>query len=245
VSELLSAESDRVLAMAADEAVGLGQDFTGTEHILLGLVACDDAVAAPLLAKHGIVASEIRAQVAGAGGVGHDPSEGTQSLTARAKQVLTLAAKEAEGLGDDAVEPEHLLLGIIRQATGVAALLLRDMGADLAELREEVFEAREAREEGFGTTVRRGVFDGDAGSLDGDATAESVASTDARDDASSGPAREVVPPLCPGCGQRLSEVLATASIVPAGSTVSGRRRSFGNVTVIFCGACGLTLSANR
>ena len=146
----LSDESERVLAVAADEAVVLGQDFTGTEHILLGLLACDDAIVAPLFAKHGIVANEIRAQVAGAGGVAGGDSNGAQSLTARAKQVLTLAARESEALGDDAVRPEHLLLGIIRQATGVAALVLRDMGADLAELREEVLEACEAHGEAFG-----------------------------------------------------------------------------------------------
>jgi ATP-dependent Clp protease ATP-binding subunit ClpC len=244
VFESLSPESERVLSIAADEAVVLGQDFTGTEHILLGLIACDDAIAAPLLAKHGIVASEIRAQVAGAGGVAGQGSNDAQSLTARAKQVLTLAARESEALGDGGVRPEHLLLGIIRQATGVAALVLRDMGADLAELREEVLEACEAHGAAFG----RGqvtVFDGDEGSVATRYESSAEVSAAESDESSSGPVRELVPPVCPGCGQRLSEVLATASVVPAGSTASGRRRSFPNVTLIFCGACGYTLSATR
>lgn len=243
--ESLSAESERVLAIATDEAVALRQDFTGTEHILLGLVACDDAIAAPLLAKHGIVANEIRAQVAGAGGVGGDESSGTRSLTARAKQVLALASREAEGLGDDAVSPEHLLLGIIRQATGVAALVLRDMGADLAELREEVLEARDALETVFGGESALTLGTSGAGSPTNGAQAVVGIPTEGPDDAASGPARAVVPALCPSCGQPLSEVLAAASVVPAGSTVSGRRRSFGSVTLIFCGACGHTLSATR
>lgn len=241
--ESLSAESERVLAIAAEEAVGLRQGFTGTEHILLGLLACDDAIAAPLLAKHGIVANEIRAQVAGAGGVGGDEPQVAQSLTARAKQVLTLGSREAQGLGDDAVGPEHLLLGIIRQATGVAALLLRDMGADLAELREQVLEAREAHEAAFEDERGIAAGAGDEGSLRQGAPVEIGALTKESDEAASEPAREVVPPLCPGCGQRLREVLAAASVLPIGSTVSGRRR--GNVTLIFCGACGHTLSATR
>jgi ATP-dependent Clp protease ATP-binding subunit ClpA len=241
VPESLSAESERVLAIAAEEAVGLRQDFIGTEHILLGLLACDDAIAAPMLAKHGIVAAEIRAQVAGVGAVGGNESLDTPPLTARAKQVLTLASAEAEALGDDAMRPEHLLLGIIRQATGVAALVLRGMGADLAELRDAVLEARETNDATVGgdwAATSGTPRDSPAGGAQVavGATAENADEDDPR------PAREVVPALCPGCGQSLSDVLAAASVVPAGSTALGRRRSFGNVTLIFCGACGHTLS---
>jgi ATP-dependent Clp protease ATP-binding subunit ClpA len=247
------------MAIAAQEAVALGQDFTGTEHILLGLLACEDVIAAPLLARYGIAAGEIRSQVAGSGGLGGHESQGAQSLTARAKQVLTLAAAEAGRLGDDAVQPEHLLLGIIRQATGVAALVLRNMGVELAELREEVLEARYVHEvaledssgDGGGARARtagaESVPDG-AGAAYGapsGAAPREGRPTDEPDGAVAGPVREIVAPLCPGCGQRLSEVLAAAAVAPSGSTASGRRRSFGNVTLIFCGACGHTLSATR
>jgi uncharacterized OsmC-like protein len=244
VPETLNGDSERVMAIATAEAVGLRQGFTGTEHILLGLLACEDAVAAPVLVKHGIVAQEVRAQVAGAAGVGGDGSHGARSLTARAKQVLSLASREAEGLGDDAIRPEHLLLGIIRQATGVAALVLRDMGADLAELREEVLEARETHGASFGDAGGAAFGTGES-SLAPVAQAGVAAFVEDPDELVAGPVAEVVPALCPGCGRRLSEVLAAESVVPVGSTPSGGRRSFGNVTLIFCGACGRTLTATR
>jgi hypothetical protein len=241
--ESLSAESERVLAIAAEEAVGLRHDFTGTEHILLGLLACEDAVAAPLLVTHGIVGSEVRAQLAGAGGVAGSGARGSQSLTARAKQVLTLAGREAEVLADDTVRPEHLLLGIIRQATGVAALVLRDRGVDLAELRDDVLEAREAH--GAVLMDTPPVAGGrERVAVDG-ALLDVAVSADGPNEAPSGPRRDVVPPVCPSCSQQLTEVLAAATIVPVGSTASGRRRSLGNVTVIYCGACGHTLTAAR
>lgn len=246
----LSAESETVLAIARQEAAGLHHEFTGTEHILLGLLACDDDIAEPLLCKHGIVAVEVRAQVARPGGRADAGPENAQPLTARAKQVLTLASREAEALDDLDVRPEHLLLGIIRQASGVAALVLRDMGVDLAELREEVLEARAAREslvaqaglgrEGSPPGPDRGNGKDISPASDGVETWE-----EGRSGGKAERSREAALPMCPGCGRRLTEVLATATVSPEGPSPSDRRRRAGSVTLIYCGACGHTLAAAR
>jgi len=241
VLEELSPESLRVLDIAGREATGLGHDFTGTEHILLGLLLGDDQIAAPVLAQHGIVASEVRAQVGGAGNPDSAAQLVAPSLTARARQVLSLAGQESDALADDIVRPEHLLLGIIQQATGVAALILRNLGVDLDELRADVLALREAE-------VSELVAAGGAGpSADGHAAVSRDGGDGGAEVSLAEPGaaqREVVPPLCPGCGQRLDDVLATTTNVPSGAT-SGRRRSYGSVAVIFCGACGHTLSATR
>jgi ATP-dependent Clp protease ATP-binding subunit ClpA len=247
VVDSLSADSEHVLAIAVREAAGLHHEFTGTEHILLGLIACDDDIAAPLLGKHGVVAVEVRAQVARPPSGADTASEPSQPLTARAKQVLTLAGREAYELDDTEVRPEHLLLGIIRQASGVAALVLRDMGVDLAELREEILEARLVRdglfEEADNAVAGRRIDSEIAG-----APSSQVVRVDTLDrtaEKAAVPRLEMVPPLCPSCGQRLTEVLATANVAPEGSNTSGRRRSPDLVTLIYCGACGHTLSAIR
>ncbi|MGH9172480.1 MAG: Clp protease N-terminal domain-containing protein [Acidimicrobiales bacterium] len=221
----LDAAAKRVIEIAGREAASLSHDFTGTEHILLGLVLCEDDVASRLLATHGIVAEQVRGRVARASGLGSETSEYSNSLTARAKQVLSLAGREADLLGDDNVRPEHLLLGIIRQETGVAALVLQDKGIDLAELRGEILELREFRDGASRATL----FDGE--------------SSDA-EDAEAAPELRLANPSCPNCGKRLSDVLAVASIAPVGAS-SGRRRSGGDVSVVFCGSCGHTLSAVR
>ncbi len=54
---------------------------------------------------------------------------------------MALAGKEADDLGSSSVTPPHLLLGIIRQGTGVAALVLRDLGVDLVMLRDDLLAA--------------------------------------------------------------------------------------------------------
>ena len=244
----LSAESEQVLAIARQEAIGLRHEFTGTEHLLLGLLACDDDIAAPLLGKHGIVAVEVRAQLARPGSVTDGAFDKARPLTARAKQVLSLASREAEVLDDEEVEPEHLLLGIIRQASGVAALLLRDMGVDLAELREEVHEVREAAEDVFaedGRGAGGGAGEhGDRPDRGREPTSEpTVTSSNGARQADPQAPRAVASPLCPSCGERLTDVVATAT-VPEGSSTSGRRRG-ASVTLIYCGACGQTLAATR
>ncbi|HKH87456.1 MAG TPA: Clp protease N-terminal domain-containing protein [Acidimicrobiales bacterium] len=251
--EELTPESLRVLDVAGQEATSLGHDFSGTEHILLGLLLGDDPIAARVLAERGIVATEVRAQVGGARALGEAAQPTVApALTARARQVLSLAAQESDALGDEVVRPEHLLLGIIQQATGVAALVLRSMGVELDELRFDVLQAREASVRELVTAGGASAEGGDGlgPSADGDGVPTSKRGADgsagtAREELDASPPPEVVPPLCPGCGQLLSDVLATTTIVPSGGAASGRRRSYGGVTVIFCGACGHTLSATR
>src|ERR1700722_16350213 len=50
--------------LARDEAIGLGDDFVGTEHLLTGLAGVPQAVAGELLTEHGLSASVARAEVA-------------------------------------------------------------------------------------------------------------------------------------------------------------------------------------
>ncbi len=45
-------------------------------------------------------------------------------LTRRAKRSLQLALQEARTLGDDAIRPDHVLLGLLREGKGIAALVI-------------------------------------------------------------------------------------------------------------------------
>ena len=65
----------------------------------------------------------------------------TKRMTDRSRRVLRLAEGHACRLGHDAVEPEHLLLGLADKTAGVAANVLLILGADPVSLRCEV-EAR-------------------------------------------------------------------------------------------------------
>ncbi len=52
-------------------------------------------------------------------------------FTPRARKVLLLARDEAVGFNHNYIGTEHLLLGLIREGTGIAAVVLRDLGIAL------------------------------------------------------------------------------------------------------------------
>ncbi len=61
-----------------------------------------------------------------------------EKFTGRARHVMTLAQKEAQRFRHNYIGTEHLLLGLIGEGEGVAARVLRNMGVDLADVRQEV-----------------------------------------------------------------------------------------------------------
>ena len=61
-----------------------------------------------------------------------------EHFTERAKKVIKLAREEAGRLGHNYIGTEHLLLALIREGEGVAAIVLQNLGLDLDNLRLEV-----------------------------------------------------------------------------------------------------------
>ncbi|MEI6889176.1 MAG: ATP-dependent Clp protease ATP-binding subunit [Bacteroidales bacterium] len=59
----------------------------------------------------------------------------------RVKDVLTYSREEAQRLGNDYIGLEHLALGIIREGEGLAIKILRNLGADLKEIRNKIEHA--------------------------------------------------------------------------------------------------------
>lgn len=129
----------RVLILAQQEAARLGHDYVGTEHILLGLVHEGEGVAAKALASLNINLDSLRMQVENTIGRG-DSQAAEMGYTPRAKKVLELAVAEAQNLGHNYIGTEHLLLGLIGEGEGVAAVVLAGMGADALVARQRVIE---------------------------------------------------------------------------------------------------------
>jgi hypothetical protein len=130
-----------VLVLAQEEARLLGHGFIGTEHILLGLIREGTGVAAQVLEAMCISLDRVRERVADPMCVGLAAGT-TESppFTPRAKKVLELSLREALQLGHNYLGTEHILLGLVREGEGVAALALLDLGADLQRVRQEVIQ---------------------------------------------------------------------------------------------------------
>ena len=118
----------RLLADALQEAIGLGHVYIGTEHLLLALARRSNEVAG--LTDLGIDWGRVRTRVAEVVNPGTPAATPERSLpyTTRTQRVFTLAGESARDLGHPRVEAEHLLLGLVREGTGIAAFVLGEQG---------------------------------------------------------------------------------------------------------------------
>ncbi|MGI6034545.1 MAG: ATP-dependent Clp protease ATP-binding subunit [Limnochordia bacterium] len=130
--------AQRVIVLAQEEARRLGHNVVGTEHILLGLIAEGEGVAARALQGVGISLDKVRREVERVIGRGDAITSAQIGFTPRAKRVLELSFEEARQLGHTYIGTEHILLGLVREGEGVAAQVLRNLGVDLEKARREV-----------------------------------------------------------------------------------------------------------
>ncbi|WP_164670652.1 ATP-dependent protease ATP-binding subunit ClpC [Virgibacillus doumboii] len=131
--------AQKVLALSQEEAVRLGHNNIGTEHVLLGLVREGDGIAAKALQSLGLEVPKIQEEVEKLIGVGKQPMQ-TIHYTPRAKKVVELSQDEARKLGHSYVGTEHILLGLIREGEGVAARVLNNLGVSLNKARQQVLQ---------------------------------------------------------------------------------------------------------
>lgn len=131
--------AQKVLALSQEEAVRLGHNNIGTEHILLGLVREGDGIAAKALETLGLEVKKIQEEVEKLIGAGKQPMQ-TIHYTPRAKKVVELSQDEARKLGHSYVGTEHILLGLIREGEGVAARVLNNLGVSLNKARQQVLQ---------------------------------------------------------------------------------------------------------
>ena len=130
----------KVLVLTQDESRNLGHGFLGTEHLLLGLIAEKEGVAAQVLHNLSIDLEPAREAVKTILGPTHvlpvPPSNAP--LTPRAKKVLELALREALQMGCNYIGTEHLLLGLVREGDGVGCQVIESFGVPLFDMRREV-----------------------------------------------------------------------------------------------------------
>jgi hypothetical protein len=150
-------QARRVVVLAQEEARRLDHNYIGTEHILLGLISESDGAAARALASARIGLDAVRQQVEEIIGRGQQKPYGHIPFTPRAKKVLELSLRESMELGQDYIDTEHILLGLLREGSGVATQVLVRLGADLNRLRHQVIQllaGRAAEQPGPAAEVR-------------------------------------------------------------------------------------------
>lgn len=159
----LTDRSRRCVEAAFDEARMLGHDSLGDEDLLLGILRADEGIGAEALSSLGITLQDAREEseemtsralfligisledVRREAGETFDMSlpEGRKiPYSPRAKNALVGARKEMRRLGDSYLGTEHVLLGILSDADGMAVRMLACMGVSTDFVVERLYELR-------------------------------------------------------------------------------------------------------
>jgi len=116
-----------VISLSREEALRLGHDYIGTEHLILGMIREGEGVAVGVLKKLGVPIDELRSEI-------EKVSKGTAThqvknlsnipLTRASEKVLKITYLEAKVFKAQLIGTEHLLLSILRDPDNLATQIL-------------------------------------------------------------------------------------------------------------------------
>lgn len=129
-----------VIQYSREEALRLGHDYIGTEHLLLGLIRDGDGVAIKLLKELAVDTARLRRSVEDAvkGTIGTNVHIGSIPLTKQAEKVLKITYLEAKIFKSDVIGTEHLLLSILRDEDNIASQILMQFNVNYEIFKGEV-----------------------------------------------------------------------------------------------------------
>jgi ATP-dependent Clp protease ATP-binding subunit ClpC len=128
-----------VIRLSREEALRLGHDYIGTEHLLLGIIREGEGIAVKILRNLGCdlykLKKTIEDTVRTSGGtltIGNIP------LTKQAEKVLKITYLEAKLYKSDVIGTEHLLLSLLRDDDNIAAQILHQFDVHYDKVRAEL-----------------------------------------------------------------------------------------------------------
>ena len=136
-----SAQVKEIISYSREEALRLGNDFIGTEHIVLGLIRDNDNTAIKLLKALHVDIAELRKEIEMA--VKDKSGKNIANinslpLTKQAEKVLRISYLEAKSLKSQYAESEHLVLSILKNKENVATQLLNQFEVDYDTFKSEL-----------------------------------------------------------------------------------------------------------
>src|SRR5450432_4651154 len=152
-----SAQVKEIISFSREEALRLGNDFIGTEHLLLGLIREGDNTAVRILKSFNVDLYELRKEVelAVKDKTGKNIANiNSLPLTKQAEKVIRITVLEAKANKSPLVESEHLMLSILKNKENIATQILNQFDVDYDMFRNEL---------GYVKTDRKADFQDDEG----------------------------------------------------------------------------------
>ena len=141
-----------VISYSREEALRLGHDYIGTEHLLLGLIREGDGMAIKILKSLSVDTAKLRRAIEDAvrGNSGTTVNLGNIPLTKQAEKVLKITYLEAKIFKSDVIGTEHLLLSVLREEDNIASQILAQFSLNYESFKAEV----ENNKDGFRDDIR-------------------------------------------------------------------------------------------
>jgi ATP-dependent Clp protease ATP-binding subunit ClpC len=136
-----SAQVKEIISYSREEALRLGNDFIGTEHLLLGVIREGSNTALQVLRNLNIDLQELRKEVelAVKDKTGKNIANiNSLPLTRQAEKVIRVTVLEAKALKSPTVETEHLMLSILKNKENIATQILNNFEVDYDLFRNEL-----------------------------------------------------------------------------------------------------------
>lgn len=136
-----STQVKEIISFSREEALRLGNDFIGTEHLLLGLIREGDNTAVRILKSFNVDLYELRKEIEMAvkDKTGKNIANiNSLPLTKQAEKVIRVTVLEAKALKSATVETEHLMLSILKNKENIATQILNQFDVDYDLFRQEL-----------------------------------------------------------------------------------------------------------
>ena len=119
-----------VISYSREEALRLGHDYIGVEHLLLGIIREGQGVAIKMMKSSGIDTKELRKKIESkldAGQLTEVKNSVNIPLLKQAEKVLKITYLEAKLFKSNMIGTEHLLLSILKEDNNLAHLYLKNL----------------------------------------------------------------------------------------------------------------------
>ncbi|MBL7994421.1 ATP-dependent Clp protease ATP-binding subunit [bacterium] len=128
-----------VVKLSQEEAIRLGHDYIGTEHLLLGLIREGEGVAVKVLKNLGVELEKLKRTIEDmVKPTTENTIIGNPPLTKRAEKILKSTYLEAKNYKSDVIGTEHLLLSLVKEKDCLAAQVLSMFNIDYETIKREL-----------------------------------------------------------------------------------------------------------
>ncbi|MEP6951780.1 MAG: ATP-dependent Clp protease ATP-binding subunit [Ginsengibacter sp.] len=136
-----SAQVKEIISYSREEALRLGNDFIGTEHLVLGLIRDGENTAIKILKSLNVDLYELRKEIelAVKDKTGKNIANiNSLPLTKQAEKVIRITVLEAKANKSPLVESEHLMLSILKNKENIATQILNQFDVDYDMFKNEL-----------------------------------------------------------------------------------------------------------